>query len=158
MGVWPWHDFWPLGFEGLSFALHVVLLRAVFGFALLGTYVFISLGSGWGQWEWRLDCFVPWWGPGVACWVVSFVLRVSALASPTAWCLCQWVGWRVSGVVGGSGLGAFNYWTTLVPLITISHFSHQSVVLLLSLKVTHQCFCLHDFDFSLISYLVDHNW
>ena len=84
----------------------------------------------WGQWGCRLHCFVPWWGPGVACWVVSFVLRVSAVASPAAWCLCRWVGWGVPGVVCGSGLGAFNYWTTLVPLITISHFSHQFVVLL----------------------------
>ena len=41
------------------------------------------------------------------------------------------MGWlRCSWVVRGSSFGVFNYWTTLVPLITISHFSHQFVVLL----------------------------
>ena len=53
--------------------------------------------------------FCPLWGPGVACWVASFVLRVSAVDSPVAWCLCRWVSWGVSGVVCGSGLGVFNY-------------------------------------------------
>ena len=127
-----------------------VISGGFLGFALLGTYVFISLGLGWGRWGWRLHCFVPWWGLGAVCWVVCFVLHVSALASPAAWCLCQ-------GVVGGNSVDEFNYWMTLVHLITISHFSHQSVVLLFSLKVTHQCFCLYDFDYSLFSYLVAHN-
>ena len=60
-------------------------------------------GSGGGAF---LHFFIP---LGVACWVVSFVLRVSAMASPAAWCLCRWVSRGVSGVVGGSSLGAFNY-------------------------------------------------
>ena len=54
--------------------------------------------------------FRPLWSPGVACWVISLVLRVSAVASPAAW--CQYVDGLVgvfSGVVSGSDLGAFNY-------------------------------------------------
>ena len=42
-------------------------------------------------------------GPGVCPhWVISFVLCMSAMASPAGWCLCRWAGWAVSGVVGGS--------------------------------------------------------
>ena len=57
----------------------------------------------------EVSFFRPLWGSGVACGVVSFVLRVSAVASFATWCLCRWVSLGVSGVVGGSGLGASNY-------------------------------------------------
>ena len=52
--------------------------------------------------------FVPFRVP-VCCahWVISFVLCMSAMASPVGWCLC--VGWGVSGVVSGSSLSAFDY-------------------------------------------------
>ena len=53
--------------------------------------------------------FVPFGVPEVAHWVVSFVLCISAMASPAGWCLCRWVGWGVSGVVGGSSSSAFDY-------------------------------------------------
>ena len=80
----------------------MVLFRAVFGFALLGTYVFISLGAVGVE----VALFRPLVGSRRRVLGFSFVLRVSAMASPAAWCLCRWVGWRVSEVVGGSGLGA----------------------------------------------------
>ena len=38
-----------------------------------------------------------------------FVLCMSAMASLVGWCLCWWVGWGVSGVVGGSSSSAFDY-------------------------------------------------
>ena len=86
-----------------------------------------------------------------------FVFRVSAMASPATWCLCRWVSWSVSGVVGGSGLGAFNYWMTLVPLITISHFSHQFVVLLFSLMSPTSVFVYMILTFHCFFTLSSHN-
>ena len=54
--------------------------------------------------------FRPLPGPGVCVhWVISFVLCMSAMASPAGWCLWRWVGWGVSGVVGGSSSSAFDY-------------------------------------------------
>ena len=101
--------------------------------------------------------FRPLMGPGVACWVVSFVLRVSAMASPAAWCLCRWVSWGVSGVVGGSGLGAFNYLDDFSTFITISHFSHQFVVLLFSLMSPTSVFVYMILTFHCFLTLSSHN-
>ena len=66
----------------------------------------IRVGNGGGG----CCLFRPLRGPDVcAHWVISFVLCMSAMASPAGWCLCRWVGWGVSGVVGGSSLSAFDY-------------------------------------------------
>ena len=102
--------FWPLGFEGLWLALHAVLFRAVFCFSFLGTYVFISdRGSRWGQWGWRLHFFVPFGVPRsrVGSFLLCFVCPLWLPLRPGAY-VDGLVG-GVSGVVGGSGLGAFNY-------------------------------------------------
>ena len=100
--------FWPPNFGGLWLALDAVLFQAVFRFAFVGGYVFIS-NQGGEWWGWVLPFFVPFGVPGVVHWVISFVLCMSAMAFPAGWCLCQWVGWGVSGVVGGSSSSAFDY-------------------------------------------------
>ena len=68
--------------------------------------------------------FVPFGVPGVACWIVSFVLRM--------WLPLQPAGAYVDGLaevfLGLSAEAAWGHlitWMTSVPLITISHFSHQ---------------------------------
>ena len=101
--------FWLPNFGGLWLTLNVVLFQAVFHFAFIRGYVFIS---NWGGKWWRLGAafLIPFRVPGGCVhWVISFVLYMSAMASPVGWCLCQWVGWGVSGVVGGSRSSAFDY-------------------------------------------------
>ena len=55
-----------------------------------------------------LHFFVPFGVPGCALGHL-FCASLSAMASPVGWCLCWWVGWGVSGVVGGRSLSAFDY-------------------------------------------------
>ena len=85
------------------------VISGIFLFCIPRDLCFHFLGVEVGAVGVEVAFFSPLWGPGVACWVISFVLLVSAVASPAAWCRCRWVSWGVSGVVGGSGLGAFNY-------------------------------------------------
>ena len=75
--------FWPLSLKGLWLALHLVLFRAVFCFAFSGlTFSFLG-GRGGGGGGGGCIFSSPMGSRG-RCWVVSFVLRVFAVAFPAA--------------------------------------------------------------------------
>ena len=53
--------------------------------------------------------FIPLGIPRVPHWIISFMLHISAIISPTNWYLCQWVSGNISEVINENSLSAFNY-------------------------------------------------
>ena len=54
--------------------------------------------------------FIPLGMPRVSHWIISFMLHISAIISPTDWYLYRWVNWNISEVIIENSLSAFNYW------------------------------------------------
>ena len=56
-----------------------------------------------------MNFFIPLGIPRVAHWIISFMLHISLITSPTNWYLCRWVGWNISEVINENSTSAFNY-------------------------------------------------
>ena len=48
--------------------------------------------------------------PRVVRWIISFMLHISVITSPTNWYLYQWVSWNISEDINKKNTSAFNYW------------------------------------------------
>ena len=76
---------YPSNFEGLQLALHAILFQTVVCFAFLGSYIFISDQNVKATSNRNENCifFIPLGIPRVAHWIISFLLHISAITSPT---------------------------------------------------------------------------
>ena len=82
--------FWPPSFGGLWLALNAVLFQAVFRFAFVGGYVFIS-NQGGKWWGWVLPFFIPSKVQGVA--------RIGSF--PLCFACLPWLPLQAGACVGG---------------------------------------------------------
>ena len=53
--------------------------------------------------------FIPLGIPKIAHWIISFMLHISAIISPTNWYLYQWASGNISEVINENSLSAFTY-------------------------------------------------
>ena len=61
---------------------------------------------------WNRNCiffFIPLGIPTVTHWIISFMLHISVITSPTNWYLYRWVSWNISEVIDENSTSAFNY-------------------------------------------------
>ena len=59
--------------------------------------------------EIEIAYFIPLGIPRVAHWIISFMLHISVITSPTNWYLYQWVIWNISEVINENSTSAFIY-------------------------------------------------
>ena len=95
----------------------------VFCFAFLRSYVFISNQNVKAKSNRNRNCisFIPLGIPRVEHWIISFMLHISVINSPTNWYLYQWVSWNISEVINENSTSVFNYLDDFRP-----HKSKQS--------------------------------
>ena len=85
--------------------------KTVFCFAFLRSYIFISDQKVKAKSNRNRNCifFISLGIPRVTHWIISFMLHISVITSPTNWYLYRWVSWNISKVINKSSTSAFNY-------------------------------------------------
>ena len=92
-------------------AQHAILFQTVFSFAFLRSYIFFSYQKVKTKSNRNRNCifFIPFGIPKITYWIISFMLHISGITSPTNWCLYRWVSWNISLVIHENSTSAFNY-------------------------------------------------
>ena len=74
-----------------------------------GIFLFLIKKSKQKAIEIKIASFHPLGNPKGRTWIISFILHISAIISPTNYYLYQWVSWNISEVINKNSLSAFNY-------------------------------------------------